>query len=94
LKFLSATPRTLLVFLLPFLLWAMVRFGPGGTSLSLLATAMIAMWAASHGCGPFAGLPPAESVLTLQLSLVMSVQDTGPGLRDGAQELVFDAHEL
>src|SRR5207342_3725045 len=52
------TPRALLVFLLPFLLWAMVRFGPGGTSLSLLATAMIAMWAASHGRGPFAGLPP------------------------------------
>jgi integral membrane sensor domain MASE1 len=65
------TPRTLLVFLLPFLLWAMVRFGPGGTSLSLLVTALIAMWAASHGRGPFAGLPPAESVLTLQLSLVM-----------------------
>jgi PAS domain S-box-containing protein len=65
------TPRTLLVFLLPFLLWAMVRFGPGGASLSLLATAMIAMWAASQGRGPFAGLPPAESVLTLQLALIM-----------------------
>jgi signal transduction histidine kinase/integral membrane sensor domain MASE1 len=63
-------PRTLLVFLLPFLLWAMVRFGPAGTSLSLLATAVIAMWAASQGYGPFAGLPPAESALTLQLSLI------------------------
>ena len=63
-------PRTLLVFLLPFLLWAMVRFGPLGTSLSLLATAVIAMWAASQGYGLFAGLPPAESALTLQISLI------------------------
>ena len=48
----------------------MVRFGPLGTSLSLLATAVIAMWAASQGYGLFAGLPPAESALTLQISLI------------------------
>jgi C4-dicarboxylate-specific signal transduction histidine kinase/integral membrane sensor domain MASE1 len=65
------TPRTRLVFLLPFLLWAMVRFGPLGTSLSLLATTVIAMWAASQGYGPFAGLPPAESALALQISLIV-----------------------
>lgn len=63
--------RTLLVLLLPFFLWAAVRFGPGGTSLALLATAFLALWAASHGRGPFAGLPPAESVLSLQLSLTV-----------------------
>jgi signal transduction histidine kinase len=56
--------------LIPFLLWATVRFGPLGTSLSLLAIAVIAMWAASQGYGPFAGLPPAESALTLQISLI------------------------
>src|SRR4029434_2095829 len=64
-------PRTLLVFPLPFLLWSMVRFGPLGTSLSLLVTALIAMWAASQGYGPFAGLPPGESALTFQLSLIV-----------------------
>jgi signal transduction histidine kinase/integral membrane sensor domain MASE1 len=64
-------PRTLLAFLLPFLLWATVRFGPGGASLSLLATALLAIWAASHGRGPFAGLPLAESVLTLQIFLTV-----------------------
>jgi signal transduction histidine kinase/integral membrane sensor domain MASE1 len=71
---LSAIPdasRTLLAFLLPFLLWAAVRFGPGGASLSLLATALLAIWAAAHGRGPFAGLPPAESVLPLQISLTV-----------------------
>jgi C4-dicarboxylate-specific signal transduction histidine kinase len=64
-------PRTLLFCLLPVLLWATVRFGPLGTSLSLLATAAVAMWAASQGYGPFAGLPPAESSLSLQLSLIV-----------------------
>jgi signal transduction histidine kinase/integral membrane sensor domain MASE1 len=65
------SPRTLLAFLLPFLLWATVRFGPGGASLALLATALLAIWAASHGRGPFAGLPPAESVFTLQIFLTV-----------------------
>jgi len=65
------SPRTLLAFLLPFLLWAAVRFGPGGASLSLLATALLAIWAATHGRGPFAGLPPAESVFTLQIFLTV-----------------------
>ena len=64
-------PRTLLLFLLPFLLWSMVRFGPMGANLSLLATAVIGMWAAAQGYGPFAGLPPAERALTLQLSLIV-----------------------
>ena len=65
------SPRTLLALLLPFFLWATVRFGPGGASLSLLATAFLAMWAASHGRGPFAGLPPAESALILQIFLTV-----------------------
>jgi signal transduction histidine kinase len=63
--------RTLLVLLLPLFLWAAVRFGPGGASLSLLATAFLAMWAASHGRGPFAGLPSAESALILQIFLTV-----------------------
>src|SRR5262249_21224251 len=65
------SPRTPLAFLLPFLLWATVRFGPGGASLSLLATTLLAIWAASYGRGPFAGQPPAESVLTLQIFLTV-----------------------
>ena len=41
-------PVTPLAFLLPFILWAAVRFGPGGASLALLATALVAIWAATH----------------------------------------------
>ena len=71
LRALPDAPRTLLAFLLPFLLWATVRFGPGGASLALLATALLAIWAASHRRGPFAELPPAESVLSLQIFLTV-----------------------
>jgi C4-dicarboxylate-specific signal transduction histidine kinase/integral membrane sensor domain MASE1 len=64
-------PLTPVAFLLPFLLWAAVRFGPGGASLSLLATTLYATWAGTHGRGPFAALPLAESVLALQIFLIV-----------------------
>jgi signal transduction histidine kinase/integral membrane sensor domain MASE1 len=65
------SPRTPLAFLLPFLLWAAVRFGPGGVSLSLLTSAILATWAGTStvGQGPFTSLPPPEGVLALQVFL-------------------------
>jgi len=65
-------PGTPLAFLLPFILWAAVRFGPGGSSLALVTTAMLAIWAATHGVGPFARLPVAESVHALQIFLMIA----------------------
>ena len=61
--------RPPLALLLPFLLWAAVRFGPGGLSLALLATTLLAIHGGSRGSGPFTGMPPAEGVLTLQIFL-------------------------
>jgi signal transduction histidine kinase/integral membrane sensor domain MASE1 len=63
------SPRTPLAFLLPFLLWAAVRFGTRGSSLSLLTTSLVAIWAGTHGRGQFTALPAAESVLALQIFL-------------------------
>ncbi len=63
--------RTPVAFLLPLLLWAAVRFGPAGASLSLLTTALVAIWADTQGRGPFRGLPPAESALGLQIFLTV-----------------------
>jgi len=57
---------------LPLILWAAVRFGPGGITSSMLATTLLLTWAATHGRGPFAGLRPSESVLALQLYLSVS----------------------
>jgi two-component system, LuxR family, sensor kinase FixL len=58
-------------FLLPFLLWAAVRFGPGGASLSLLTTTLIAIWAATQRRGPFGALPLNEGVFALQIFLTV-----------------------
>jgi two-component system, LuxR family, sensor kinase FixL len=67
-------PRTItggsaVVFLLPLVLLAAVRFGPGGASLALLVTTVIAIWAATHGRGPFTGLTLVDAVLSLQILL-------------------------
>src|SRR5882672_2780463 len=59
-----------LAFLMPFLLWAAVRFGPAGASLSLLTTMLVAIWAGTQGRGPFTKLPAAESVFALQIFLI------------------------
>jgi signal transduction histidine kinase/integral membrane sensor domain MASE1 len=63
-------PRSPLVLLLPFLLWGAVRFGPGGASLSLLTTALVAISIVTHG----PEVPKREEVLALQIFLgVMSI---------------------
>ena len=64
---LQATPA---VYVLPFLLWAAVRFGPGGASLSLLTITVMLIGAGMHGRGPFSDLAPAESVTALQVFLI------------------------
>jgi two-component system sensor kinase FixL len=60
---------SVLIFLLPLILLVTVMFGPGGASLALLATSVIAIMAGAHGHGPFASLPRADGVLALQLLL-------------------------
>jgi PAS domain S-box-containing protein len=57
---------------LPFLLWAAVRFGPGGASASLLVFALVSVWGAIHGHGPFAAESTADNVLSLQLFLIVT----------------------
>ena len=66
-------PHVPVALFLPLILWAAVRFGPGGITFSMLATTLLLTWAATHGRGPFAGLRPSESVLALQLYLSVSV---------------------
>jgi C4-dicarboxylate-specific signal transduction histidine kinase/integral membrane sensor domain MASE1 len=58
---------SVLVFLLPLILLVTVMFGPGGASLALLTTSVIAIVAGAHGHGPFASLPRGDAVLALQL---------------------------
>ena len=57
---------------LPLLLWAAVRFGPGGTGWGVLLVALVASWNALHGRGPFTSRSPIEDLVSLQLFLLAS----------------------
>jgi PAS domain S-box-containing protein len=50
----------------PFLIWAAIRFGVPGSSGSVLLVAIFAVEAAINGKGPFRGLSPGGTALTLQ----------------------------
>ncbi|HSJ29965.1 MAG TPA: MASE1 domain-containing protein [Longimicrobiales bacterium] len=52
---------------LPLLLWAVVRFGPLASSTAVLAAAVIAMWSAFHGRGPFILQSPEANALQVEL---------------------------
>lgn len=57
---------------LPFLLWAAVRFGPGGSSASLLILSLFAVWAAINGHRPFDASSAHDNALLLQLFLIVT----------------------
>lgn len=65
-------PPTLLYSLVPFLLWAALRFGSQGVSTSIVVIAFCSIWGAVHGRGPFTGSNPLHAILLLQLFLVFA----------------------
>jgi two-component system, LuxR family, sensor kinase FixL len=59
---------------LPFLLWIAMRFGPADTSAAICCVALIAIWGAVHGHGPFSYRAPEQNALSIQMFFsVMSV---------------------
>jgi PAS domain S-box-containing protein len=58
-------------FVLPFLLWAALRLGVGGTALAVFALAMVAVTATINGQGPFIriNLTPVQQVISVQAFL-------------------------
>ena len=69
--FLPGGPYTALPLLLPLMILAAVRFGPAGASLTLLATALLAIGTALAGFSPLRALPVGERVLALQVFLIV-----------------------
>jgi len=67
-----ATTPALLFAPLPFLFWAAVRFGPAGVSSCLLVLALVSVWGAIHGRGPFDERSIADNVFSLQLFLIIN----------------------
>jgi two-component system sensor histidine kinase UhpB len=52
---------------IPLFLWAAIRFGVGGLSMSLLGVAPFAIWNAMHGRGPFIFASPDQNILALKV---------------------------
>src|SRR6476660_7337244 len=67
------TSPALLYAPVPLLIWAALRFGPGGISASMLVITILAIWGTMQGRGPFLTQTPEENALALQLFLLMAV---------------------
>jgi PAS domain S-box-containing protein len=52
---------------LPFVMWAAIKFGTAGASLSVLVTATIATLETAYGQGPFAGNTPFTNAVLLDV---------------------------
>jgi PAS domain S-box-containing protein len=68
----TSNSPVLLYSLVPFLLWAALRFGSMGVSTSVCVVAFLAIWAAVHGRGPFTKGGLFNSMFSLQLFLVFT----------------------
>ena len=62
----------LLYSLVPFLLWAALRFGSIGISSSAVVVSFITIWGAVHARGPFADQGSLNGMLSLQFFLVFA----------------------
>ena len=62
-------PYTLLTLFLPVVLWAGVRFGPGGAGLSLLTPLLLAVVLSTQGSRPATTLPRAHGLIPFQILL-------------------------
>ena len=70
-----AGPNTSPAFLyapIPLLIWAALRFGLGGISVSMLIITFQAIWGIMRGHGPFLAQTPVENATALQLFLLVT----------------------
>jgi PAS domain S-box-containing protein len=66
------TSPALLYAPIPVLIWAALRFGLGGISVSMLIITVLAIWGTMRGHGPFLAQTPTENALALQLFLLVT----------------------
>ena len=66
------TSPALLYTPIPLLIWAALRFGLGGISVSMLLITVQAIWGTMRGHGPFLAQTPIQNALELQLFLLVT----------------------
>jgi PAS domain S-box-containing protein len=65
-----STIVTPMLTVVPFLLWAALRFGTSGVSSLTIVVAFLAIWGAVHGSGPFVGPGSVHNVPSIQVFLL------------------------
>jgi len=68
----SHASPALLYSLVPVLLWSALRFGSAWTATCGSIVALLSIWGAVHGRGPFVGTDPVNRVFSLQLFLLFT----------------------
>jgi two-component system, LuxR family, sensor kinase FixL len=66
------TSPALLYAPIPLLIWAALRFGPGGMSASVLLITIFAIWGTMQGRGPFLAQAAADNAFALQLFILVA----------------------
>ena len=56
---------------LPFLLWAVFRFGDRATSAAILVVTFVAIWSSAHGHGPFTNESAEVNARSIQMFLIV-----------------------
>jgi len=56
---------------LPFLLWAVFRFGPRTSSAAILIVTFLAIWSSAHGHGPFTDQSPEMNARSMEMFLIV-----------------------
>jgi PAS domain S-box-containing protein len=56
---------------LPFFLWASIRFGVRGTSVTILLGAFLAIWSGVYARGPFMSGSPEENAVSVQAFFIL-----------------------
>jgi PAS domain S-box-containing protein len=56
---------------LPFFVWAAMRFGVRGASVTLLSVSILAVWSSIHARGPFAFGSPEENAISIQTFFIL-----------------------
>jgi PAS domain S-box-containing protein len=66
----ASNPPAILYSLVPLLVWSALGFGSTGVSTSVTIIALLSIWGAVHGRGPFTESDSVNRVLSLQLFLL------------------------
>jgi PAS domain S-box-containing protein len=73
---------------LPFLLWAVFRFGPRASSAAILIVTFLAIWSSAHGHGPFTNQSAEINARSMEMFLIVMavpIMLLAAGIQEGSK---------